>query len=545
MAKIIEQFDTLYGINKNKRVLLLILDGWGISPSWSGNAITLSNPKNFNLAWRNYPHTVLHAFKNSTNSIGFVGNSEIGHASIGTGRVISQDISEINDSIDQGFFFDNPELLNAFSHAKKYKSNIHFIGMISAGGIHSHINHLYALIKMAKKNNVNNLNLHLITDGIDSADRDAINYIENLNKVITEYKVGKISTIIGRYYAMDKGSHYDRIEKAYLLQTKGRGNVFSSPEEALKFYYKNNITDAYIPATFIKGNKNDLIGDYDSIVYFNFRPDRAQALTRAYLDKDYFKNFLGRKYKLKKEIYFVTLTSYMLNKIPVHVAFPTAKITNNLAGILSRSNFRQLHIAESEKCAHVTYFFNGGNVEKYKDEEWVIFDSPNVSNYDKTPKMSLEKIYKTIIKAIKINKYQFIVANFANVDMLAHTGNIEATVNAIKYTDLIIGKLLEANKDNITIITADHGNAEQIIPYKSTSNVETLHTANPVPLIIIDKNQKKNNNKNIIKNNIDVSEIIKTKNSLADVAPTILEIFNISKPNDMTGHSLLHEIGYK
>lgn len=544
----IQNFDTVTGALKQKKVVLLILDGWGMSPSWSGNAVAFADPVNFNRLWRSYPHAVLQAFRGVADKEGKVGNSEIGHASIGTGRIVKQDLTEINEAIKRGYFFQNPILLEATKRVNKFKSKLHIIGMLSDGGVHSHTDHIKALLRMAKMEKVKDVYVHVITDGIDSPDRSAIRYVSKLQDFTKKLGVGKITSIVGRYWAMDKSGHTDRIEKAYLLQTRGKGQVFSDPADALKNYYSKGLFDSHIPPTIITNNKSPIvIGDYDSVIFSNFRPDRAANLTRAYVDKNYFKSIIGRKYSLFKDMYFVTLTSYMLDeKVPVNVAFPSVKIEDSLSQSISRAGFRQLHIAETEKSPHVTYFFNGGILEPYKGEDRMFVKSPNVKNYAEKPEMSTEKLTKMIIKAIKSDIYQFIVANIANVDMVAHTGDIQATSKAVKFTDAMIGEIVKANHDFTTIITADHGNAEEIIPYRTSSNRATFHTINPVPFIVVEKSKERDYAQEAIQStHVPMYDVLESPHNLADIAPTILDIFGINRPQGMTGHSLLKNIGYK
>ena len=541
-------FDSINGTLRKKSVLLLIVDGWGLSPSWGGNAIAFANPINFHKLWKTYPHVVLQAFRGITDQKGNVGNSEIGHASIGTGRIVKQDITEINEAIKRGYFFQNPVLLEAFNKIRKFKSNLHLIGLLSDGGVHSHFDHLVALLRLAKLEKINNVYIHIISDGIDTPDRSAINYISKLKKIIKNLGVGKIASICGRYFAMDKSGRTNLIEKAYLLQTKGKGNYSNDIDTTLKKYYSQGITDNMIPPTIIsEGNNINIVKDYDSLIFFNFRADRATDLTRAYVDLKYFRNIVGRKHRLIKDLYFVSLTSYMLEDgVKVNIAFPSVKIEDSLSAMISRAGLKQFHVAETEKSAHVSYFFNGGVQEAYQGEDRFFVKSPNVKSYSQIPQMSTQKLADVIIKAIKSENYHFIVANIANVDMVAHTGDIQATTSAIRFTDSMIGKIVQANHNNITIITSDHGNAEEIIPYKSISNRATFHTTNPVPFIFIKKNLRKDLIKNaIVSNHVPMYDVLESPYNLADIAPTILDVFNINKPQGMTGQSLLKTIGYK
>lgn len=542
------QLDTIKGYI-GKPIVLLILDGWGLSPSWGGNAISMTNPMNFNKYWKEYPHAVLQAFRGLADEHGNVGNSEIGHASIGSGRIVYQDITDIDNAIKNEKFYNNTNLISACEHVLKYKAKLHLIGLISDGAVHSHIKHIYALLKLAKKQGMSQVFIHAILDGRDVADQSALRYLDQLEKFIKEIGIGKIVTISGRYYAMEKGGHQDRIETAYLTQTRLQGRRFDKAQHAVGYYYKNGVLDEFIPPCTIAANdeKPIAISDYDSVIFSNFRADRARELVRAYVDKKYFRSLFSRKHKLLKEIFVVTLTNYHLShELPVHIAFKSSKITNNLASIISNYGIKQLHVAESEKAAHISYFFNGGVDKLYPGENRIIVKSPDVVTYDQAPQMSAEKIANTIIRALKKNNYGFIVANIANADMVGHSGNILAVAKAVEVVDEQIGRIIQANKNGITIITADHGNAEQMVPYKTNSNRETMHTTNPVPFIIIAKSCKQNLMKEAIgSHNFEVHELIEPKYTLADIAPTILDLYQISIPDDMTGRSILKAIGYK
>ena len=530
-----------------KPVLLIILDGWGLSPNWGGNAISMNNPSNINKYWRNYQHTILQAFKPVAGDIGIVANSEIGHASIGTGRLVEPDINDINTTIKNKSFFQNQVLLDACQNVIDNNSSLHFIGLASDGAVHSYINHLYALLEMAKIKKINKVFIHIITDGRDVPSTSAIKYITDVQNKISELGVGQIASIVGRHYAMDRNGAWDRIEIAYKAQVYGEGRKESSPLEAVSHVYRDGFTDEFFPPTVITKNGKAIgkINDKDSVIFFNTRADRARELTRAYCDPKVFRSFVGRKYKLLK-IFFATFTDYKLELPHVEILFPSAKIDSNLAKILSNHNYKQLHVAESEKYAHITYFFNGGYEEPFNNEDRIIVKSPKSISYAQNPEMSAEELTKKTLSAIKSKKYDFIVINYANVDMIGHTGNILAASKAVEIVDKNVAKLVDETlkQDGVVMITADHGNAEQMVSVQANNlDRETLHTLNPVPFIFISKNQSKNLIKSASEpKRLLLSEIITSSNTLADVAPTILEIFKIAKPTDMTGKSLLNRL---
>lgn len=531
---------------KYKPIVLLILDGWGLSPSWGGNAISMNNPPTMNKLWREYPHKVLQAFRAVAGETGKVGNSEIGHISLGSGKVIRQDLDEITLKIRDKSFFKNAVLDNLYNSVLASSSNLHLIGLLSDGNVHSSIEHLFALLDLAKEKRFKtNVFIHVITDGRDVEVTSALHYLDLLEKKIAQIGLGKIASVCGRYYAMDRDNHWDQIELAYRAQVFGQGKKIGSAKAAVSEAYRRGVTDEYIPPYVITENNNPvgLINDGDGVVFFNSRPDRARQLTRAYVDRKVFKSFFRRAIPFKK-IKFVTLTSYRLEEnLPLEVAFPTEVLSFVLARILSSHGLSQLHLAESEKYGHVTYFFNGGREEPFPAEERVILPSPKVVNYQNTPAMRTPDLAKIIVSAIEKKKHDFIVANFANVDMVGHTGNILAASQAILSVDEAVKNIVEAViKNNAALmITADHGNAEQMVTV-TTGDPETIHTLNPVPFIYVTSD----NHKNLIRaaggTEEILSEIVRSENTLADVAPTILELFGISVPIEMTGKSLLGQM---
>ena len=528
-----------------KPIVLIILDGWGLSPSWGGNAIAMANPPFINNLWRNYPHLILQAFRKIAGPSGKVSSSEVGHGSIGCGRLIYQDLSRINKAIKDGTFFKNEVLLKVCRHVLKNKSSLHLIGLVSDGAIHSHIDHLFALISLAKKEGLKKVFIHGFLDGRDTPVTSALIYLTRLEKELKTQGLGKVSTLSGRFFAMDRDGHWDRTKRAYQALTKGQGIKEESPLHAISEAYKKGFTDEFIPPIVIspgpKGTitRKQLIKDGDGVIFFNFRADRVQQLTRAFVDKSLRPLWCFRKLKAS----FVTLTLYQKG-LPVSVAFPPLLIKNSLAEVLSKNKRKQLHLAESEKYAHVTYFFNGGREEAYPLEDRLIISSPRVDCFDKTPEMKADELSEALIKRLK--KYDFIVLNLANVDMVGHTGNIMAVSEAIKKTDQAVEKIVTETLDagGVVIVTSDHGNAEQMIHLKQEGDPETLHTLNPVPLILVTpKNKRKPeaitsfvSSKNILQ------DILLSKYTLADIAPTILDLMKIEKPKEMTGKSLLKDL---
>lgn len=523
-----------------KPIVLIIIDGWGLSPSWGGNAIVMNNPQFINWLWRRYPHKILQAFGEIAKPYTKVGNSEIGHAAIGSGRLILPDLNEITISIKGGQFFKNPELLAACKNCTTHNSSLHLIGMVSDGSIHSHIDHLFALLDLAQQQGLKRVYIHMITDGQDTNATQALVFLKQLEEKINQLQLGEIATVVGRFYAMDRDNHWDRIDKAYKAMVLNQGLKAQSAKETIKKSYLQGITDIYIPPTVIFKNGAPVakISDKDSVIFFNFRADRGRQLTRAFTDSSTFRSFpFARRYKLL-DINFVTLTSYGL-KLPIQVAFKPAKIPKTLAEVLSESGFSQLHVAESEKYAHVTYFFNGGREELFKGEDRIIVKSPDVDRPDKAPKLGTPKIVEVVLKNLK--DYDFMVINLSNADLLGHTGNIVAIGEGVRTIDQAIRAITLATlkAGGAVIITADHGNAEQVVHIREEGDPETLHTLNPVPFILATPDSKKEEKLSVLPAGFNtLHEILMAKNNLADVAPTILELLGIEKPAEMTGESL-------
>ncbi len=517
-----------------KPVILLILDGWGINLNSQGNAIAQANTPNTNLLWRHYPAMALQA---SSIAVGLpwgeMGNSEVGHTILGAGKIIYQNFPRITLSIQNGSFFTNPAFLNAINHTKNYKSNLHVFGLVSNGGVHSHIEHLSALLELFKNSQVSKVYVHAITDGRDTLPNAGYGFIENIERNLKELGIGRIASISGRYWTMDRNLNWDRIQSAYDCMT-GIGK--EPAKDALKFIkesYDKGVTDEFIEPTFIAGDNpsEGAINDNDAVIFFNFREDRSRQITQAFT----LPNFDGfPRTKVLKNLYFVTMTEYEKG-LGSEVAFGPERINCPLARAISEAGIKQIHIAETEKYAHVTYFFNGGNETPYEGEDRALIPSLTVSNFAKRPEMSAGKITEKIIQELSRGVYGFMVANIANADMVGHTGDFPATIKSIEVVDGCVGEIMRAVETygGALLITADHGNAEEKTN-PMTGEVLTEHTNNPVPLWFFTPKNKRNKSQ---------AEVVNNQNSvkgfLADVAPTVLELLGVEKPAEMTGQSLL------
>ena len=527
-------------------IVLAILDGWGMSPSWGGNAITMGSPPTMNALWRDFPHAILQAFRQVAGSYQMVGNSEIGHSSIGAGKIVFQDLERISKSIQDKTFFQNPALLAAARNALSYNSSLHLIGLVSDGGIHSHIKHLFALLRFAKLQNLPKVYIHVITDGLDTDSTSALKYVSNLEKYIAEIGVGEIATVCGRAFAMDKDNRWENIVRTMQAMTHGIGNASDSALSVISNAYKAGYTDQYIPPTVIKKNgyPTGKITENDSLIFYNFRPDRARELTLALLGM----HEVRKKFAAPTTLTFVTFTSYYLPasiEKKTNIAFPGEKIQKTLGKIISDNGLKQFRLAESEKSPHVTYFFDCGSEELLPGEERMIINSPRVQSYAEKPEMSAAELTDKLILAIKSGKFHFILVNFANVDCVGHSGDLIAATQAVTIVDDCIKKVSEAvlSEDATLIITADHGNAEQMIQVRGSRDRETFHTLSPVPFILVRKDLK-DMGRGLIAGGDILSSMVSSKLSLADIAPTVLELFGIPKPKEMTGRSLLSEIIY-
>ena len=507
----------------NKLTMLMILDGFGNNTNESGNAIQIAKTPNIDELMKKNPVVQLHT---SGLSVGLpegqMGNSEVGHTNIGAGRIVYQELTRITKSIEDGDFFSIPELCNAIENCKKNNSKLHIMGLLSDGGVHSHIRHLYAILELAKRKGFEDVYVHCFLDGRDTPPASAENYIMQLEEKMREKGIGKIATISGRFFALDRDKRWQRIEKAYNAMVKGEGEKFTSAVMAIEASYQKEVFDEFVEPTVICSGDKPIakIEDNDSVIFFNFRPDRAREITRVLVD-DNFDEFETNNIE---NLYFVCFTQYDETMPNVNIAFKPTVLKNTFGEYISEKGLNQLRIAETEKYAHVTFFFNGGKESQYNGEDRILVSSPKVETYDLKPEMSAYEVTEKVIKAIKTKKYNSIILNYANPDMVGHTGNLEAAVKAIEIIDECVGNVVKAIEEvnGVLIITADHGNVEQMIDYK-TGEPHTAHTINPVPLIIIG-----------------IDEEVKLKEGkLADLAPTMLDIMGLEKPKEMTGESLI------
>lgn len=508
----------------NKPLMLMILDGWGLNPEATGNAILKANTPNFDRLMRHYPNTTLDAAGLAVGlPEGQMGNSEVGHLNIGAGRIVFQDYTRISEDIKNGNFYKNPVLISAMENALKNNKALHLMGLLSDGGVHSHINHLIALLKLAKKYNLKKVYIHAFLDGRDVPPANAGKYIEYIEGVMKEIHLGEIATISGRYYAMDRDRRWDRTEKAYNAIVFGEGLTARSPLEALHKSYERKETDEFVVPTVIVDDKNNpkgLVEEGDSIIFFNFRPDRARQLTYAFCNED-FEGFKRKKGFFR--VNYVCMTQYNANIKNAKIAYKPEPLKNIFAEVISKAGLRQLRIAETEKYAHVTFFFNGGVEKPFPNEDRILIPSPKVATYDMMPEMSANEVTEKVIEKINEDIYDVIIMNYANTDMVGHTGDFDATVKAVETVDRCMGKVVESvhKKGGTILVTSDHGNAEQMLEYIS-KEPHTAHTSNKVPLILIgDKNY------------------LLRAGKLADIAPTMLQLLNIEKPEEMTGKSLI------
>ena len=503
---------------KKKPLMLMILDGWGINKNpEQKNAITAATPENFYRLQKEYPHSELEA---SGEAVGLpdgqMGNSEVGHLNIGSGRVIYQPLVEISKDIREGTFFENPVLKEAFEYAQKEGKPVHFGGLLSTGGVHSHIDHLFGLLMMAKKYGVKAY-IHAFLDGRDTPPESALDFIKTVEAKAAEIGAGEIATLSGRYYAMDRDKNWDRVQKAYDAMVYGKGNTAASAVEAMEKSYAEKVTDEFVIPTVIKPEGTIKKGDV--FINFNFRPDRAREITRALNDKEFTgfeREYLGLKYYCMRQ-YDAT--------IDAPVVYGEKDINNTFGEVISRAGLKQLRTAETEKYAHVTFFFNGGKEAQYEGEDRKLVASPKVATYDLQPEMSACGVTEELMEALNSDAYDVIIINYANPDMVGHTGVFDAAVSAVKKIDLCLGKVAEKvlELDGTLLVTADHGNVE-LMEDPVTKIPFTAHTTNRVPFIMISNKYK----------NCKLED-----GKLSDIAPTMLEILGLDKPEDMNGHSLL------
>ncbi len=524
---------------KYKPVVLIIMDGWGVAPSADGNAITKAQTPNFVKFLKNYPTMTVHASGNEVGLLfGEMGNSEVGHLNIGAGRVYYQSCPRINQGIENGTFFSNEAFLSAIAKVKENKSKLHLIGLTSSGNVHASNVHLYALLELCKKEKlIKNVFIHPILDGRDALYNSGKDFILELQQKISELKVGKIASLSGRYFAMDRDNRWDRCEKAYRAMAEGKADRYAEdPIQAIdEAYAQKNYDEEFIPTVLTsKDQPVATIDNGDAVIFFNFRPDRARELTQAFVVPSF--NKFQKEYQ--KDLFFVTMTEYE-NNLPTVVAFPPVLVHNSLAEVISKAGLKQMHVAETEKYAHVTFFLNGTVEEPFSGEDRLLIPSPKVSSYDQKPEMSALEITKEVNKAIDGEKYDFIVLNLANPDMVAHTGDLQAGIKACEVTDKCLGEIVDhaLAKNGAVVITADHGNAEEMSNLQ-TGVIDKEHSTNPVPLIIIGKDFMGQAGPAGDAPEGDLS-LMQPVGVLADVAPTILKLLEVQQPEDMTGQALI------
>lgn len=505
---------------RKKPVMLMILDGWGIAPPSSTNAVTRARTPHLDYYFNRYPHSQLRC---SGEAVGLpegqMGNSEVGHLSIGSGRIIYQSLTRISRAVKDGSLEKNPVLVKAMEEARDGGKKLHLLGLLSDGGVHSHIDHLLGLLAMAQKMGVERVCVHAFLDGRDTPPQSAAPFLEQVEKACKELGVGQIATVSGRYYAMDRDKRWERIQKVYDCMTGGEALEAPSAAEGLAAAYGAGQTDEFVVPFRVAG-VDGTVEKGDSLIFFNFRPDRARELTHVFTDSE-FAGFPRKEAALP--VHFVSMTEYEKG-LQAAVAFPPEEIKDTLAEVVSRAGLHQLHIAETEKYAHVTFFFNGGREQPFPNEDRILVPSPKVATYDLQPEMSAYLVTEKLQEALAKDVYDLVILNFANPDMVGHTGSLEAAVKALEAVDECVGSLAETvlQKGGALCITADHGNLEEMED-PVTHAPMTAHTTNPVPFLVVGAEQ-----------GIQVED-----GGLSDIAPTLLDLLDLPKPEAMTGHSLL------
>ncbi len=504
-----------------KPTVLMILDGYGLNEETEGNAIAQAKTPVMDRLMAEYPFAKGNA---SGMAVGLpdgqMGNSEVGHTNMGAGRIVYQMLVKITKSIQDGDFFKNPALLKAVENCKKNDSALHLMGLLSPGGVHSHMEHLYGLLELAKRNGLTKVYVHAYLDGRDVPPSSAAEYMEEAVAKMGEIGVGSVATISGRFYGMDRDNAWDREEKAYAALVYGEGVDENDPVEAIRNSYKNDVTDEFMLPTVV--DKNGMIKENDSVIFFNFRPDRARQITRAFVDPD-FTGFERRNGYFP--LTFITMAQYDAEMPNVLVAFPPEELKMTFGEYLSVHGKKQLRLAETQKYAHVTFFFNGGEEKQFEGEDRILVDSPKVATFDMKPEMSAYEVCDNLVNSIKSDKYDVIIINFANPDMVGHTGILEAAVKAVEAVDECVGRAYDAIKEvgGQMFICADHGNAEQLID-PETKEPFTAHTTNMVPFILVTD---------------DKAYTLREGGCLADIVPTLIEMMGMEQPEEMTGKSLL------
>ncbi|GAA4864526.1 2,3-bisphosphoglycerate-independent phosphoglycerate mutase [Paenibacillus vulneris] len=510
-------------MSRPKPVALIILDGFGLRGEVMGNAVAQAKKPNYDRYWAEYPHTTLTACGEAVGlPEGQMGNSEVGHLNIGAGRIVYQDLTRISKSIRDGEFFDNETILGAIRSAKQNGKKLHLYGLLSDGGVHSHIDHLFALLEACKKEQFDEVYIHAFLDGRDVAPDSAKMYMEKLQSKISELGVGKIATVQGRYYAMDRDKRWERTEKSYRAMVYGEGPTYTDPMKAIVESYEKSVFDEFVmPTVIVKadGTPVGLVESGDSVIFFNFRPDRAIQLSQVFTNSD-FRGF-DRGPKCPSNLHYVCLTLFS-ESVDGFVAYKPKNLDNTLGEVLAQNNLKQLRTAETEKYPHVTFFFSGGRDVELPGETRVLINSPKVATYDLQPEMSAYELAESTVKEIEAGRHDVIILNFANPDMVGHSGLLEPTVKAIEATDECLGKVVEAilAQGGVALITADHGNADVVTNPDGSRN--TAHTTNPVPFIVTDKHVT-----------------LRNGGILADIAPTVLKLLGVQQPEEMTGQALI------
>lgn len=504
-------------------VALIILDGFALRDEIKGNAVAQAKKPNFDRYWREFPHTTLTA---SGEAVGLpegqMGNSEVGHMNIGAGRIVYQSLTRVNIAIREGEFAENETFLHAINHVKKMGTSLHLFGLLSDGGVHSHIQHMYALLKLAAEHGLEKVYVHAFLDGRDVGPQTAGTYIKDTLEKMKEYGVGEFATISGRYYSMDRDKRWERVEKSYRAMVYGEGPKYTDPLAVIEDSYKNGIYDEFvIPSVITKENGEPVatIQDHDAVIFYNFRPDRAIQISNTFTNKD-FRSF-DRGPKHPNHLHFVCLTHFS-ETVDGYVAFKPTNLDNTLGEVISQNGLTQLRIAETEKYPHVTFFMSGGREDKFPGETRILIDSPKVATYDLKPEMSAYEVTEALINEISADKFDAIILNYANPDMVGHSGMLEPTIKAVEAVDECLGRVVDLilEKGGTAIITADHGNADEVITIDGKPM--TAHTTNPVPVIVTKKGIE-----------------LREGGILGDLAPTMLDLLNLQKPVEMTGQSLI------
>lgn len=507
----------------SKLVALIILDGFALRDERKGNAVKQAYTPNFDRYWNTYPHSQLKA---SGQAVGLpegqMGNSEVGHLNIGAGRIVYQSLTRVNLSIESGAFFEKKAFIKSMQRAKKNKKAVHLFGLLSDGGVHSHIDHLFALLKLAKEQQVSNVYVHAFLDGRDVGPKTALKYIKQTEDKLKELGIGKIATISGRYYSMDRDRRWDRVKKAYDAMVYGEGPTYENAYELIEDAYSNGIYDEFVIPSVLVNNNNEPIGkiqDGDSIIFYNFRPDRAIQISRTFANED-FRDF-DRGPNVPQDLDFVMLTDFS-ETVDGYVAYEPVNLDNTIGEVLSQHGLNQLRIAETEKYPHVTFFMSGGREQKFPGEKRILIDSPKVPTYDLKPEMSAYEVTDALLKELESGRHEAIILNYANPDMVGHSGKLEPTIKAIEAVDECLGKVVDKiiELGGQAIITADHGNSDEVVTVDDKPM--TAHTTNPVPVIVTKQNIT-----------------LRNDGILADLAPTLLHLLDIEKPKEMTGSTLI------